>query len=147
MSLYRLFVIITFVLSLTACKNEDAAKAAPSKVSGNAVFVDTTGLTQYKDVSSAVLAELAKIKEIKLVADRKDSNNYLCVNAIVPEDINELSKSNYIVLSYVLVNFDNKNATEGLGLGQRNLLEPFVTNVSSVLVSFIKQPAPEVKKQ
>ena len=147
MSLYRLFVLITFVLSLTSCKNEGAAKAAPSKVSGNAVFVDTTGLTRYKDVSSAVLAELAKIKEIKLVADRKDANIYLGVNAIVPEDINELSKSNYIVLSYVLVNFDNKNATEGLGLGQRNLLEPFVTNVSSVLVSFIKQPAPEVKKR
>lgn len=146
MSLHRLFVLIIVGLSLTACKNEEATTAAP-KVSGNAVFVDTAGLSQYKDVSSAVLAELAKNKDIKLVTDRKDANIYLAVNAIVPDDINELSKSNFIVLSYVLVNFDNKNATEGLGLGQRNLLEPFVTNVSSVLGSFIKQPVPDGKKQ
>jgi len=147
MSLHRLCVLSILVLSLTACKNEGTTSAAAPKVSGNAVFVDTAGLSQYKDVSSAVLAELAKNKDIKLVTDRKDANIYLAVNAIVPDDINELSKSNFIVLSYVLVNFDNKNATEGLGLGQRNLLEPFVTNVSSVLGSFIKQPAPDGKKQ
>lgn len=146
-SLYRWFVVVTIALSLAACKKEGGATAVAARVSGNAVFVDTSGLSQYKDVSGAVLAELGKNKEITLVNDRKDANIYLGVNAIVPDDINEMTKANLIVLSYVLVNFDNKNATEGLGLGQRNLLEPFVTNVSSVLSSFVKQSDPNVKKQ
>jgi hypothetical protein len=147
MLLYRPLVIIGMLLSLTACKQDRAATAPAPKLSGNAVFVDTSGLSQYKDVSAAVLAELEKNKDIRLVSDRRDASIYLGVNAIVPEEINELSKSNFVVLSYVLVNFDNKNATEGLGMGQRNLLEPFVTNVTSVLSSFIKQPAPEAPKK
>lgn len=142
MSLYRLCIMIALVLGLWGCKKESTKTPSQTKAPGNAVFIDTAGLAQYKDVSTAVLTELQKNKEIRIVADRKDANIYLGVNAIVPEDINELSKTNFVVLSYVLVNFDNKNATEGLGMGQRNLLEPFTTNVSSVLSSFVKQPAP-----
>jgi len=146
MSLVKWLVLIACVMSLTACKPNGGTSDAAPKVSGNAVFVDTTGLTPYKDVSVAVLDELAKNKDIKLVNDRKDANIYLGINAIIPEDINEMTKNNLIVLSYVLVNFDNKNATEGLGLGQRNLLQPFVSNVTTVLSSFVKQPAPGAKK-
>jgi hypothetical protein len=146
MSLCRWMVVAGILLSLTACMKEGGTTATSPKRTGNAVFVDTSGLSQYKDVSVAVLAELEKNKDIRLVKDRKDANIYLGVNAVIPEDINDTNKTNYIVLSYVLVNFDNKNATEGLGMGQRNLLEPFVTNVTSVLSSFVRQPAPEVKK-
>ena len=146
MVLYRWIIIASMLAALTACKKESASPAPP-RVSGNAVFVDTSALTRYKDVSGAVLDELGKNKDIRLVNDRKDATIYLGVNAVVPDDINELTKSNYVVLSYVLVNFDNKNATEGLGLGQRNLLEPFVTNISSVLSSFVTQPAQGGKKQ
>jgi hypothetical protein len=139
--------MLIIVVSLTACKKEGATPAASTKAPGNAVFVDTSGLSQYKDVSAAVLSELEKNKDIRLVKDRRDATIYLGVNAIVPEEINELTKSNYVVLSYVLVNFDNKNATEGLGMGQRNLLEPFVSNVTGILSSFIKQPAPDAPKK
>jgi len=147
MTVCRWMVVACILLNLMACNNEGGTTTAPAKVSGNAVFVDTSALSQYKDVSSAVLAELGKNKEIKLVNERKDANIYLGVNAVTPEDINEMTKNNLIVLSYILVNFDNKNATQGLGLGQRNLLEPFVTNVTSVLSNFVKQPVPEGKRQ
>jgi hypothetical protein len=147
MLLFKWMLLVVMLVSLSACEKENGPTGtATARVSGNAVFIDTAGLVQFKDVSSAILAELEKNREIKLVKERKDANIYLGINAIIPEDINETTRNNYIVLSYVLVNFDNKNATEGLGMGQRNMLEPFVTNVSTVLSGFVRQPASVEKK-
>ena len=139
MSIFKLLVMATLVLCLAACNKSTPGDKPVTKVSGNSVYVDIGNLSEFKDVAKALSDELEKLQGIKLAKDNKEATFHLSINAMVPEETNAATNNNYIILSYTIVNFDNRNTTHGLGMGQRNLLQPFAANVAEVLNTFINR--------
>jgi hypothetical protein len=133
---------------LVACGKNPTATPQSASPAGNTVYIGISNSDQFQDVSSSLFNQLAKHKELKLVKEKKEANISLVIDTMVPEELNTATNNNFIILSYSIVNFATKQQTQGVGMGQRNILEPFSENVATVLAAFIQQyETPSSRKQ